>query len=99
MLTALKSNVPFGFYNVGRGIKTSIKALSELILKLMGSDLAIQYEPAGQTFVKNRVGNPEAAESDLGFKWSVDLEEGLQRLIEWRANHKEEVAKKRKKAG
>ena len=36
---AMKSDVPFGFYNVGRGIKTSVKDLTELILKISGSDL------------------------------------------------------------
>ena len=85
---ALKSEVPFGFYNVGRGIKTSIKELTEIILEISGSDLPIKYEPAGQTFVTNRVGDPEAAINDLGFKWTVDLAEGLQRLIEWRKLHK-----------
>ena len=83
---ALKSDVPFGFYNVGRGIKTSIKELTEMILEITGSDLPIKYEPAGQTFVTNRVGDPKAAERDLGFKWTVDLEEGMRRLIEWRKN-------------
>lgn len=81
---ALKSDVAFGFYNVGRGIKTSIKELTEIILKITGSDLPIQYEPAGQTFVTNRVGEPSAAERDLGFKWTIDLEEGLKCLVEWR---------------
>lgn len=84
---ALKSEIPFGFYNVGRGIKTTIKELAELILKITDSNLQLQYEPAGQTFVINRVGDPVAAERDLGFKWSVDLEEGLRRLIEWRRSH------------
>ncbi len=95
---ALKSDVPFGFYNVGRGIKTSIKELTEIILKITGSDLPIQYEPAGQTFVTNRVGNPVAAERDLGFKWTIDLEEGLKRLVKWRKINMEEVEKKRGKA-
>ena len=93
---ALKSTVPFGFYNVGRGIKTSIKELTELILKITGSDLPIQYEPAGQTFVTNRVGDPTAAERDLGFKWTVGLEDGLTHLIEWRKSNIEIVGKKRK---
>ncbi len=88
---ALKSSIPFGFYNVGRGIKTTIKELAELILKITDSNLHIQYEPAGQTFVTNRVGDPVAAEKDLGFTWSVDLEEGLRRLIEWRRFHRELV--------
>jgi len=96
---ALKSDVPFGFYNVGRGIKTSIKELTELILKITSSDLTIQYEPAGQTFVTNRVGEPMAAERDLGFRWSVELEEGLRQLIEWRKSHIEEVEKARINAG
>jgi UDP-glucose 4-epimerase len=84
---ALKSDVPFGFYNVGRGIKTSIKELTELILRISDSDLPIKYEPAGQTFVTNRVGDPAAAEKDLGFKWTVDLEGGLRKLMEWRKSH------------
>lgn len=90
---ALKSDVPFGFYNVGRGIKTTIKELAELILKITGSNLSIQYEPTGQIFVTNRVGDPGAAEKDLGFKWAVDLEEGLRRLVEWRKLHQDQVEK------
>jgi UDP-glucose 4-epimerase len=95
---ALKSEVPFGFYNVGRGIKTSIKELTEIILKITGSDLPIQYEPAGQTFVTNRVGDANAAEKDLDFKWTIDLEDGLRQLIAWRKSHIEEVESRRKKA-
>ncbi len=88
---ALKSDVPFGFYNVGRGIKTSIKELTELIIKISDSDLPIKYEPAGQTFVTNRVGDPIAAEKDLGFKWTVGLEDGLRKLVEWRKSHLKKV--------
>lgn len=93
---ALKSEVPFGFYNVGRGIKTSIKELTELLLKLTGSNLSIKYEPAGQTFVTNRVGDPSAAKLDLGFSWTINLEEGFQRLIEWRQQHKAELEQRRR---
>jgi len=95
---ALKSEVPFGFYNVGRGIKTSIKELTELLLKLTDSDLDIYYEPAGQTFVTNRVGDPTAAERDLGFRWTVDLEDGLRHLIAWRQAHLAEVEQRRQHA-
>jgi len=95
---ALKSDVPFGFYNIGRGIKTSIKELTELILKITGSNLPINFEAAGQTFVTNRVGDPTAAERDLGFKWTVDLEDGLRHLIDWRKLHIKEVEKRKKQA-
>jgi UDP-glucose 4-epimerase len=93
---ALKSSVPFGFYNVGRGIKTTIKELAELILKITGSDLQIQYESGGMTFVKNRIGNAKKAEDEIGFKAQVGLREGLERLISWRKGHKEEVAARRR---
>ncbi|MBN1553202.1 MAG: SDR family NAD(P)-dependent oxidoreductase [Phycisphaerae bacterium] len=95
---ALKSEQPFGFYNVGRGIKTSIKELAELLLELTGSDLGIRYEPAGQTFVTNRVGDPVAAKRDLGFEWTIDLREGMQRLVDWRDSHKAEVEERRQLA-
>jgi UDP-glucose 4-epimerase len=87
----LKSEVPFGLYNVGRGIKTSIKELAELLLELSGSDLEIEYLPSGETFVSNRVGSTEAAERDLDFRWSVDLEQGMKTLIAWRKAHKSRV--------
>lgn len=97
---ALQSDCEYGFYNVGRGIKTSIKELAELLLRLTGhSDLGIQYEPAGQTFVTNRVGCPKAAKRDLGFEWAIDLEEGMRSLIEWRNTHKEEVQARKRAAG
>jgi len=94
----LKSEVPFRFYNVGRGIKTSIKELTELLLDLTDSDLAIQYVPSGTTFVTNRLGCPKAAERDLGFRWSIDLREGMASLIEWRAQHKRQVETQRARA-
>jgi UDP-glucose 4-epimerase len=96
---ALKSDIPFGFYNVGRGVKTTIKELAELILEITGSDLQIQYEPGGMTFVKNRIGNAKKAEDEIGFKTKVGLREGLERLISWRKGHKEEVAERRHAAG
>ncbi len=98
-ICAMKADTSGECYNVGRGIGTSIKELSELLLKLTGSKLKIKYEPGGQTFVTNRIGSIEKAEKELNFKWSVDLEEGMKRLIDWRGNHKDAVERKRKAAG
>ena len=96
---AMKANSTDEFYNVGTGIKVSIKELAELILEVTGSNLEIEYLPGGMTFVKNRVGCPRKAEADLGFKAKVTLRAGLQRLIEWRNSHKSEVAQRRIAAG
>ena len=96
---AMKAESTDRFYNVGTGIKTTIKELAELILEVTGSDLRIQYEPGGQTFVKNRVGCPKKAAQEITFEAKVTLREGLAKLVQWRDNHKEEVNKRRLKAG
>ena len=96
---AMKADATDSFYNVGTGVKTTIKELTELILELTRSNLKIQYEPGGTTFVKNRVGCPQKAEAEIGFKAKTDLREGLQKLIEWRISHKEEVARRRRAVG
>ncbi len=95
---SLKADVTDRFYNVGRGIQTTIKELAKVILEIIGSDLKIQYEPGGTTFVTNRVGCPKRAEAEIGFKANVELKEGLEKLIEWRRNHKEEVMSRRLQA-
>jgi UDP-glucose 4-epimerase len=92
---AMKSDVIDAFYNVGTGKRTTIKELAELLLELTGSGLKIQYEPAGLTFVKNRIGCPEKAKKDIGFTAEVHLRRGLSNLIEWRKTHMEEVERKR----
>ena len=71
------------------GTRTSIREVCELLLELTGSSLAIQYEPAGQTFVTNRIGSTDRAEADLGFRTGVELRDGLVRLIQWRKAHQE----------
>lgn len=96
---AMKADTTDRFYNVGTGVKTTIKELAELILEVTGSTLKIHYEPGGQTFVKNRVGCPKKAAEEIGFDAKVELREGLQKLVEWRNSHKEEVAHRRLQAG
>jgi UDP-glucose 4-epimerase len=86
---AMQSDVSGRCYNVGRGIGTTIRELTELLQRLSGSTLPIRYEPAGQTFVTNRIGSTGAAQRDLGFRWQIDLEEGMRSLIDWRRNHRE----------
>jgi UDP-glucose 4-epimerase len=92
---ALKSEATDSFYNVGSGTRTSLKELCELILEITGSKLPIQYEPAGKTFVTNRIGSTEKAERDLGFTTTVKLRDGIERLIAWRDSHKQLVAERR----
>jgi len=90
-IAALKADTTDEFYNVGTGIQTSIKELSELILKITKSDLQIEYQPEVQSFVKNRIASTKKTEKDLRFAAKVKLEAGLEKLIEWRNNHKNKI--------
>jgi UDP-glucose 4-epimerase len=95
---ALKSDADDAFYNVGSGTRTSLLELAEMILELTGSHQQVQFEPAGKTFVTNRIGSTAKAARDLGFRTQVDLREGLQQLIEWRESHKDLGAAKAARA-
>jgi UDP-glucose 4-epimerase len=92
---AMAADATDEFYNVGTGIRTSIKELAELILDVTNSDLEIEYLPSGQTFVKNRIGCPKKASAQIGFDSSIGLREGLEKVVEWRAQDKAGVAARR----
>jgi UDP-glucose 4-epimerase len=97
---AMKADTVDQFYNVGTGKRTSLKQLAEMLLDLTGCDKPITYAPRSQaTLVRNRIGSPKKASSEIGFTSAFDLREGLQRLIEWRASHKAEVAARRLAVG
>jgi UDP-glucose 4-epimerase len=87
-VSALQSKVDCGFYNVGTEIQTSVKELCETILRLKKSSLKVQYQPYAaddaRQFVKNRIGSIKKAVADLDFKHTYSLEQGLQKLIDWR---------------
>ena len=97
---AMKADVPLGYYNVGTGIRTSLKELAEKLLHLTGSNKEIQYKERSQaTLVKNRIGSPVKATKEINFTAQINLDDGLRALIDWRKNHIAEVEVRRKKVG
>ena len=91
-VAALKSDVPFGFYNVATEVQTSIRELCDTILNLKKSGLKVTYKPYSaddaRALVQNRIGSAAKAKNDLGFEFKFSLEEGLLKLIEWRDSKK-----------
>lgn len=89
-IDALESNIECGFYNVGTEVQTTVKDLCETILRLKKSDLKVKYQPYAaddaRQFVKNRIGSARRAAEELGFRFQYNLEQGLQKLIDWRIN-------------
>lgn len=86
-------------YNVGRGIGTTINDLTKMLIRLSGSSAEIEYLPQGQSFVTHRIGDTDLAEKDLGYKWTIDLEDGLRTLIEWRKRDQEAMDARRRAVG
>lgn len=87
-IASITSDTPFGFYNVGTGIQTTIRELCDTILRLKKSELKVTYKPYSandaRALVQNRIGSPVKAKNELGFDYTYDLETGLNRLIHWR---------------
>ncbi|HEU5295321.1 MAG TPA: NAD-dependent epimerase/dehydratase family protein [Burkholderiaceae bacterium] len=97
---AMKSSCVDRFYNVGTGRRTSLKELAGMLVELTGCTQPIQYAPHSQaTLVRNRIGDPRRAASEIGFTATIDLKEGLGRLIDWRRAHKAEVEVRRRAVG
>jgi len=93
---AMKADAKDRFYNVGTGKRTSLRELAEKLIVLTNSNKPINFAPSSQaTLVRNRIGCPKRASEEIGFTAKIDLEEGLKRLIQWRATHIAEVESRR----
>jgi len=83
-LAAAESDVTDAVFNVASGTETSLLGLAEMLLQVMGSDLAVAHGPErAVNGVTRRLAATDLAREQLGFKAAVDLEEGLTRLVEW----------------
>ena len=88
------------FYNVGTGIRTSLKTIAEKLINLTGCNQPIIYEKRSQaTLVKNRIGCPKKATEQIDYTAKIKLDDGLRTLISWRQEHKQEVEQRRKEVG
>lgn len=87
-IKAMKSEVSYGFFNVGSEVQTTIKELCDTILRIKNSHLKVVYKPYSEddarALVQNRIGSKAKAAEELGFVYKYSLEEGLKKLIVWR---------------
>lgn len=97
---AMRAGTQDEFYNIGTGKRTALREIAEKLVALTGTNQEINYAPRSQaTLVRNRIGCPKKAAEEIGFTAGIDLDEGLRRLIAWRASHIAEVDARRAKAG
>ncbi|MGH2358705.1 MAG: NAD-dependent epimerase/dehydratase family protein [Candidatus Limnocylindria bacterium] len=86
-ILALQADATDEFFNIGIGVKTTIRELVDLLLEITGSGLEPEYRSAEQMFVTHRVGSTDKAERLLGFRATIPLEDGLRSVVEWRRQH------------
>ncbi len=83
-VAALASEASDDVFNVASGVETSLNQLAESLLKVMGSTLKPEYGPERKiNAVSRRLADTTKAARLLGFRTTVDLEEGLRRLVQW----------------
>ena len=83
-ILALQADATDEFFNIGIGVKTTIRELVDDLLEITDSNLEPEYRPQEQMFVTHRVGSTEKAEELIGFRATIPLEEGLRSVVEWR---------------
>lgn len=83
---ALKSQVTNEFFNVASGVETTIKDLASSLIRLRGKEgqLVPIFETMDSGLVSRRWGDSSKARELLGFETTTPVEQGLQRVIEWR---------------
>jgi UDP-glucose 4-epimerase len=92
---AAEADVTDAVFNIGSGVETSLNELAETLLRVMGSNLTIEYGPErAVNGVTRRLADTAGAKEGLGFTAEIGLEEGLTRLVEWwRTTASADVAK------
>jgi UDP-glucose 4-epimerase len=81
---AAEADVTDAVYNVASGTETSLLELAQTLLKVMGSELDVEFGPErAVNKVPRRLADTSAARRDLGFVAETDLENGLRGLVEW----------------
>ncbi len=94
---AAASDVSHGIYNVASGTETTLLEMARTLLRVMGSDLAVEHGP--ERLIKNvvrRLADTTAARRDLGFEADVQPEEGLRELVSWWKPMRDRIAATRK---
>jgi UDP-glucose 4-epimerase len=81
---AAEADVTDAVFNIASGVETSLQELAETLLRVMDSDLSIEYGPErAVNGVTRRLADTSAARDSLGFSAEIDLEQGLRQLVEW----------------
>lgn len=83
-ILAMQSSAEMRCYNVGTGIKTSIKELVNVLQSIFPRAPAAIFKTVDRPFVKNRIGSTMLAKRDLQFESTIELKQGLLNLCNFK---------------
>lgn len=72
-----------GAFNIGSGTRVTINRLARLMSEVAGIPTVIEYGPARSGDVRHSLADISAAREVLGYKPSVELQEGLNEYMQW----------------
>ncbi|HEX2164917.1 MAG TPA: NAD-dependent epimerase/dehydratase family protein [Thermoanaerobaculia bacterium] len=81
-LLAAAGAEPGAVYNVGTGVRTSVRDLAEAVQRVAGLRVGVRHEPARSGEVAQSVADVTRIRAELGYRPRRDLESGLAEL--WR---------------
>ena len=80
-------------FNVATGERADLNQAFELLKKITGYSGDVKYAPARSGDVKHSLADLSRIEKHLGYKPTVDFEEGLRRTVDWYREQSASMAK------
>ena len=80
-LSAMLSKINFGFFNIGTGKATSILQLAKLLIKLYNLEIFPEFSRSLDGDVKKSQANIKKTQELLNWKYKIEIEEGLEKMI------------------
>jgi nucleoside-diphosphate-sugar epimerase len=82
-VAASTRGAPGRVYNIGGGSRVSVNQVIEMIARVTGQRPAVNADPAQKGDMRHTYADTLQARADLGFRPTVDLEQGLAAEYEW----------------
>ena len=80
-LLSMESKTEFSFLNIGTGISTSIKTLAEMMIKLSGKKLEINYDDLPLGDVQDSLADVSLAKRLINWNYETSLKSGLKKFF------------------
>lgn len=82
-IAAADHGVPGSVYNIGGGTPVALRDAIRTIARTVGDDVRVEHHDVARGDVLSTCADGSRAASELGFRPTVSIEEGIARQVEW----------------